>query len=310
MSQVGPFRFFQLGSAPRRGRSRSRPGSSSAARRPARRRPRMLDFAVAEGGREAPRAERALFGGPRFEDLAVDQRLPRRRRAGRPRLRPSLSSRRPTPGLAAGAVASASDFRRRGRLPAFAGVRRLLRPPCDARPRRRRRGEADPDRQRRPAARTTTAARRGPASAGAGPAAGGGAPGSIRWRPRSPAGRRAAPILVGEPLPVEPEVGGVGADEAAGVGAAGQGVPLLVLHRPQVAGPDLGRRLDLGEVEFAPIPRLSQSVCPIAPSTRDIVAIWPLGVRPAPASGAYSDSTGTGSAPSPTRRGRGAGRPR
>ena len=99
---------------------------------------------------------------------------------------------------------------------------------------------------------------------------------------------------------------GVGADEAASVGVARQEVPLLVLDRPQVSGADLGRRLDLGEIDLAAVPRLAKRVSDALVHAH-IVARWrarartdrarrpELGARPptgsAVAAGAIGEST-------------------
>src|SRR5205823_9327254 len=71
------------------------------------------------------------------------------------------------------------------------------------------------------------------------------------------------PELVGEALPVEPEEGGVGANEAARVGATGEHVPLLVLERTQVADTDLRARSASARSILRRI-RASRSVGPIS----------------------------------------------
>ena len=93
-------------------------------------------------------------------------------------------------------------------------------------------------------------------------------------RSRAPAGladRRAQWALLLEPdvaevvlvhvqLAVEAEVLGVRAEKPLDVGLCGQEVELLVLERTQVLAPDLGRILDLGELEALAQPRLTQAV--------------------------------------------------
>jgi hypothetical protein len=65
-------------------------------------------------------------------------------------------------------------------------------------------------------------------------------------------------IVGGQAIAVQAEERGVGADEAARVDTTRQDVPFFVLDRAQVAKADPRRRLDLGKLDFAAIPRLAQ----------------------------------------------------
>ena len=58
------------------------------------------------------------------------------------------------------------------------------------------------------------------------------------------------PILVDERVPVETQELGVGAQEPLRVRVARENLPLLVLERPQVLGPDLGPLLDRLDVDL------------------------------------------------------------
>jgi hypothetical protein len=65
-------------------------------------------------------------------------------------------------------------------------------------------------------------------------------------------------VLLDEQRDVEPQVLAVGAQEALDVGGAGKDVPLLVLERTQVLRADLGRRLDLVDVDLGAHARLTE----------------------------------------------------
>src|SRR5579884_2549101 len=54
--------------------------------------------------------------------------------------------------------------------------------------------------------------------------------------------------LLGEHARVQPQVVAIGPQEASDVDRPGEQVPLLVLQCPEVFGPDLGRRLNLGDI--------------------------------------------------------------
>src|SRR5215207_8340097 len=68
------------------------------------------------------------------------------------------------------------------------------------------------------------------------------------------------PVLLHEVARVEPQVVRVRAQERLDERGPGQQVPLLVLERAQVLGPDLRRRLDVGDVDPVAHARLAQLV--------------------------------------------------
>ena len=57
--------------------------------------------------------------------------------------------------------------------------------------------------------------------------------------------------LVDEQLAVQPQVLGIGAQEALGIGRPGQDVELLLFERPEVLSADRGVGLDLAECQAA-----------------------------------------------------------
>ena len=82
-------------------------------------------------------------------------------------------------------------------------------------------------------------------------------------RPARAAPRRRAEarvVLVDVELPVEPEPVRVGAQEALDVRLRREDVERLLLERAQVARPDLGRLLDVGELELLAVTGLAQAV--------------------------------------------------
>src|SRR5665811_631250 len=227
---------------------------------------RHLNRAVAQSQFVALRFERArAFSFA--EDLALDQRLLRRVEQADPDFRRRGQLQGNGRGL------GRWRLRRRllARLPSFALTRRLLAGralvatvaagEADADQHRDEQGEDGGDRQ--PALES----RAWPAGAG-----------RHRLDPlrHSLAAARLgrATVVVGKAVAVEAEGGGIGADDAERVGAAGQRVPLLVLERLQVADADLGRRLDRGKLDFATISRLAQGGSD-AVVHQDIVSIAP-----------------------------------
>ena len=66
-------------------------------------------------------------------------------------------------------------------------------------------------------------------------------------------------VFVHVELAVEPEVLGIRAQKPLHVRLGRQHVELLVLERPEVFGADLGRLLDLGEIESLAHPRLAKA---------------------------------------------------
>src|SRR5919206_485471 len=68
-----------------------------------------------------------------------------------------------------------------------------------------------------------------------------------------------AVVLVDEPLPLEPEVVGIRAEEAARVGRPRQRVEAVVLERGQVFPADFGVALDLRQLEPSTHARLAKT---------------------------------------------------
>ena len=74
------------------------------------------------------------------------------------------------------------------------------------------------------------------------------------------ADRVARVVLVDVELPVEPEVIRIGPQEALDVRLGRKRVEVLLFQRLQVAGPDLGRQLDVRELQLLAVARLAQAV--------------------------------------------------
>jgi len=77
------------------------------------------------------------------------------------------------------------------------------------------------------------------------------------------ADRVARVVLVDIELPVEPEVVRVRPQEALDVRLGRKRVEVLLLQRLQVAGPDLGRQLDVRELQLLAVARLAQAVADV-----------------------------------------------
>ncbi len=108
------------------------------------------------------------------------------------------------------------------------------------------------------------------------------------------ADHEAGVVLVDVQLPVEPQILGVGAEEALDVGVRGQQLEALVLERPEVLAADLGAVLGVRELDVAAETCLAEAVADLEHSPHGSGPVRGRLVRDEREQGVHADRPGRG----------------